>query len=56
VGVHIASVDLDHVRFLHEGLSLLQRQLHAVVAGFDLERETARDVGRRVLTLTGVES
>src|SRR4029079_19235632 len=55
VCVHIASIDVDHVRLLDEDFAVLQRQFDAVFSWFPLERESARDVGRATLALAGVD-
>src|SRR5438046_369963 len=39
VRIHIAAIDVDDVRFLHDGLSIEHRQFHPVIPRFHLESE-----------------
>jgi hypothetical protein len=55
VRVHIASIDVDHVRLLDEDFAILQRQVDAVFSRFHFERESARDVRGATLFLAGID-
>src|SRR6478752_6844288 len=53
--VDIASIDVDDVRPLDEGLAVEQAQLDTVFARFDLERKPAGEACRTMLPLTRVD-
>jgi hypothetical protein len=55
VGIDVAAVDVDYIRFLHDCFAVLKRQLDTVIARFHFERESAGVVRHHSLAFTGID-